>query len=816
MTSEAVVDVVASVPEKATKASKPKKAVTAKKAKSTASHPPFAQMISEAIVSLKERTGSSQHAITKFIEEKHKQLPDSFKRLVLSNLKKLVAAEKLVKVKGSFKLPSAKSASQKVSAPSKKPAAPKSKAAKPKSKAAATKPKAKAAAKPKAAVKAKVVAKPKAAAKPKPVKAGARSSTRKTPPKAAKPVAKTKKAVPVKKPKSVKKSPAKKAKKEDRVDNNTVYAQNYDLILNRLAEGMSLKGYSFGEMGDPPNRVFVFSQCMGDLNNKECSMCFNEIKDILSGCFPSSGGRIFYNGCFIRAENYNFFNHTVEPDDLRRCSDGLDLREEYTEIGRKQIGNLVRVTMENNGFGAVYKKAGEVSFFAVAMCWRTLNSSLCEECIQNAADSCVACLPAAEGRVLNSGCTVRYADYDFGNKPDVRRAKEILLTYATYVLVGLAVSVFVVMVGVYAGKAAYKRKIRRLKKLAKGRRLDIVASKKGSKFLEFNHSTLEKATEGFNDAHKLGEGGFGEVFKGTLADGREIAIKRLFATGKSQAEEICNEIDIISSAQHKNLVRFLGCCFTDSNSFLVYEFLVNKSLDQFIFDSERSKELDWKKRLQIIIGSAEGLEYLHKGCQMRIIHRDIKASNILLDSKWKPKIADFGLARFSSSTASYVPGVTIAGTFGYLAPEYLAQGRLTEKVDVYSFGVLVLEIVSGVRNNKLRSHDTFETLVAHVWKHYQSNTVSEIIEKSLAEEDFEEVERVVQVGLLCTQEVPSLRPNMAMVIQMLKQNDSELPTPTKPPFIDENLELSSSFDSCRWQPSCISDLCSPIERDSNI
>ncbi|KAM6549620.1 hypothetical protein CsatB_021296 [Cannabis sativa] len=526
--------------------------------------------------------------------------------------------------------------------------------------------------------------------------------------------------------------------REDRVDNNTVYAQNYDLILNRLAEGMSLKGYSFGEMGDPPNRVFVFSQCMGDLNNKECSMCFNEIKDILSGCFPSSGGRIFYNGCFIRAENYNFFNHTVEPDDLRRCSDGLDLREEYTEIGRKQIGNLVRVTMENNGFGAVYKKAGEVSFFAVAMCWRTLNSSLCEECIQNAADSCVACLPAAEGRVLNSGCTVRYADYDFGNKPDVRRAKEILLTYATYVLVGLAVSVFVVMVGVYAGKAAYKRKIRRLKKLAKGRRLDIVASKKGSKFLEFNHSTLEKATEGFNDAHKLGEGGFGEVFKGTLADGREIAIKRLFATGKSQAEEICNEIDIISSAQHKNLVRFLGCCFTDSNSFLVYEFLVNKSLDQFIFGD------------------------------------------------------------------------------GYLAPEYLAQGRLTEKVDVYSFGVLVLEIVSGVRNNKLRSHDTFETLVAHVWKHYQSNTVSEIIEKSLAEEDFEEVERVVQVGLLCTQEVPSLRPNMAMVIQMLKQNDSELPTPTKPPFIDENLELSSSFDSCRWQPSCISDLCSPIERDSNI
>ncbi|XP_062103432.1 cysteine-rich receptor-like protein kinase 46 [Humulus lupulus] len=648
--------------------------------------------------------------------------------------------------------------------------------------------------------------------------------------------------------------------RDDRVNNQTIYAQNYDIILERLAEGMSVRGYSFGEMGDPPNRVFVFSQCMGDLNTKECSMCFNEIKDILSGCFPSSGGRIFYNGCFIRAENYYFFNHTVEPDDLRvmnyfflyyiffiymhellmmmmmitcmelaghvhicifmqRCSDGLDLRKEYTDVGRKQIADLVKVTMENDGFGAVYKKSNEVSFYASATCWKTLNSTLCQECVQNAADSCAACLPSAEGRVLNSGCTVRYADYDFGNKPDVRRAKvfntaEILLTYATYVLVGLAVSVFVVMVGIYAGKAAYRRKIRRLKKKVKGRRLDIASSKKGLKFLEFNYLTLEKATEGFNDAHKLGQGGFGEVFKGTLGDGREIAIKRLFATGKSQTEEICNEIDIISSAQHKNLVRFLGCCFTESNSFLVYEFLVNKSLDQFIFDSERSKELDWKKRLQIMIGSAEGLEYLHKGCQMRIIHRDIKASNILLDSKWIPKIADFGLARFSSA-GSNVPGVAIAGTFGYLAPEYLAQGRLTEKVDVYSFGVLALEIISGVRNNKLRSNDSFETLVAHVWKHYQSNTVSEIIENSLANEDFGDIERIVQVGLLCTQEVPSLRPNMTMVIQMLKQNDFELPTPTKPPFIDENLELSSSFDSCRWQPSCIPDLCSPhIERET--
>ncbi|PON52468.1 Serine/threonine protein kinase [Parasponia andersonii] len=236
-------------------------------------------------------------------------------------------------------------------------------------------------------------------------------------------------------------------------------------------------------------------------------------------------------------------------------------------------------------------------------------------------------------------------------------------------------------------------------------------------------------------------------------------------------------------------------------------------------DSERKDELDWKKRLQIIIGAAEGLEYLHKGCQLRIIHRDIKASNILLDSKWKPKIADFGLARFSTTGKNAPDATIIAGTFGYLAPEYLAHGRLTEKVDVYSFGVLILEIVSGVRNNKLGSDQfSFETIVANVWKHFQENTVSEIVEASIIEtsldinKDFEEVQRVVQVGLLCTQEISSLRPNMTTVIQMLKQDDYELPQPTKPPFIDEHLELSSSFDSCRWQPFCISELCSSREK----
>ncbi|XWS40715.1 hypothetical protein CRYUN_Cryun17cG0019200 [Craigia yunnanensis] len=314
-------------------------------------------------------------------------------------------------------------------------------------------------------------------------------------------------------------------------------------------------------------------------------------------------------------------------------------------------------------------------------------------------------------------------------------------------------------------------------------------------FLQFKFSTLERATDCFNEAQKLGSGGYGEVFKGTLPDGREIAIKRLYVNGKSRREEIYNEMDVISRAQHKNLVRFLGGCFTRIENFLVYEYLANTSLDSILFDPEKKKELDWGKRHRIIIGTAEGLEYLHKDCEVRIIHRDIKASNILLDLKYRPKIADFGLARLCSreSDKNSLVNNSVAGTFGYMAPEYIAKGRLTEKVDVYSFGVLVLEIICGVKNTKIESENFLETLVTDAWKHFQSSTTSRIIDESLGPEDFEEIKREIQLGLLCTQAKPALRPSMTKVLQMLRHKDMELPIPTKPPFLDEFVDLSSSF-----------------------
>ncbi|RWR85196.1 cysteine-rich receptor-like protein kinase 2 [Cinnamomum micranthum f. kanehirae] len=317
--------------------------------------------------------------------------------------------------------------------------------------------------------------------------------------------------------------------------------------------------------------------------------------------------------------------------------------------------------------------------------------------------------------------------------------------------------------------------------------------------LNFKYSTLEKATGSFDIANKLGQGGFGTVYKGVLADGREVAVKRLFFNNRHRAADFYNEVNIISSVEHKNLVRLLGCSCSGPESLLVYEFLPNQSLDRFIFDPIRGKALNWEKRFEIIIGTVEGLVYLHEISQIRIIHRDIKASNILLDMKLRAKIADFGLARSFQEDKSHI-STAIAGTLGYMAPEYLAHGQLTEKADVYSFGVLLIEIVTGRQNNRSKICDYSDSLVIIAWKYFQRGAIGDLIDPNLMlqnSEDKENIEsailRVVHVGLLCVQESPLLRPAMSSVLRMLSKMEEELPTPTNPPFMDEKtMELNEA------------------------
>ncbi|XWS19574.1 hypothetical protein CRYUN_Cryun31cG0027300 [Craigia yunnanensis] len=216
----------------------------------------------------------------------------------------------------------------------------------------------------------------------------------------------------------------------------------------------------------------------------------------------------------------------------------------------------------------------------------------------------------------------------------------------------------------------------------------------------FSYNQLRTATDDFHSSNKIGRGGFGTVYKGVLKDGTEVAIKTLAAQSKQGVREFLTEINTISNVKHPNLVELIGCCVQGTNRILVYEYVENNSLDKVLLDQRSTNiKLDWSKRSAICMGIARGLAFLHEELVPHIVHRDIKSSNILLDKDFNPKIGDFGLAKLFPDDITHI-STRIAGTTGYLAPEYALGGQLTMKADVYSFGVLVLEIISGRSSSK--------------------------------------------------------------------------------------------------------------------
>ncbi|XP_020683325.1 putative serine/threonine-protein kinase [Dendrobium catenatum] len=302
----------------------------------------------------------------------------------------------------------------------------------------------------------------------------------------------------------------------------------------------------------------------------------------------------------------------------------------------------------------------------------------------------------------------------------------------------------------------------------------------------FSYNELRSATSNFCLSNKIGRGGFGSVYKGVLKNGTLIAIKVLSAQSKQGANEFLTEIDVITNVSHPNLVRLIGCCVQDTNRILVYEYVENKSLDHALLglNSEKYK-LNWDIRSAICIGIAKGLTYLHEGDGPQIVHRDIKASNILLDKNFLPKIGDFGLAKLFPDNVSHIV-TQVAGTTGYLAPEYAMHGQLTKKADIYSFGVLILEIVSGKSSSKPYWYENDKLLLEWTWELYEEGNLSELIDPVLGDYPQEEVLRYIKVALFCTQAAAGRRPSMPQVLQMLCKpvilNEKEL---TKPGLIQE-------------------------------
>ncbi|CAN1775114.1 G-type lectin S-receptor-like serine/threonine-protein kinase At4g27290 [Linum perenne] len=300
----------------------------------------------------------------------------------------------------------------------------------------------------------------------------------------------------------------------------------------------------------------------------------------------------------------------------------------------------------------------------------------------------------------------------------------------------------------------------------------------------FDLNTVAAATNNFSVSNKLGEGGFGPVYKGRLPEGQEIAVKRLSKSSSQGLDEFKNEVVLFTKLQHRNLVKLHGCCIYEDEKMLIYEYMPNKCLASFIFDKSRSNKLDWCMRNQIIDGIARGLLYLHQDSRLRIIHRDLKASNILLDNDMKPKISDFGLAKTFGADQTEAKTNRVVGTHGYMSPEYVVDGKYSMKSDIFSFGVLVLELVSGKRNRGFHhpSHDL--NLLGHAWTQWMKGSALEIIDECLMEPSnaSQAILRYIQVALLCVQQRPEDRPNISSVVLMLGSVDP-LPQPKQPGFL---------------------------------
>ncbi|XP_062189246.1 G-type lectin S-receptor-like serine/threonine-protein kinase B120 isoform X2 [Phragmites australis] len=325
---------------------------------------------------------------------------------------------------------------------------------------------------------------------------------------------------------------------------------------------------------------------------------------------------------------------------------------------------------------------------------------------------------------------------------------------------------------------------------------DEVEDGKSHELKVYSLDRIRAATCNFCDSNKLGAGGFGPVYMGKLPGGEEVAVKRLCRNSGQGLEEFKNEVLLIAKLQHRNLVRLLGCCIQGEEKILVYEYMPNKSLDAFLFNPEKQGLLDWKKRFDIIEGIARGLLYLHRDSRLRVVHRDLKASNILLDADMNPKISDFGMARMFGGDQNQFNTNRVVGTFGYMSPEYAMEGIFSVKSDIYSFGVLILEIITGKRAVSFHGQQDSLNIGGYAWRQWNEDKGEELIDPMIrASCLIRQVLRCIHIALLCVQDHADERPDIPTVILMLSSDSSRLPNPRPPTLMLRGRDVETSKSS---------------------
>ncbi|XP_021726236.1 putative receptor-like protein kinase At4g00960 [Chenopodium quinoa] len=598
------------------------------------------------------------------------------------------------------------------------------------------------------------------------------------------------------------------------------YLTNLKTTLNSMSSNTQITyGYYNFTAGQQPNKVEAMALCRADISVDDCRDCVSSSASSLLSVCPNSMKAFGYSdNCVIYYTNISLFHVLTDRPfwalrfDGRITADIPKFNSSLTTLmtslqNKASLGNSVLKFATGNT-----KVTANQSLYGLVQCSPDLNRLDCVKCVQNLTLSVftqyfITTSPlymAKGGRVVSASCNLRYELYPFyknvtyiATPPASNRNATTSIQGASssksHKIIAIVVPIVgsLVLILIIASFCIFVRRKKQIKFSGNfdKEEMDTLQS------LQFSTGAIKVATENFAVENVLGKGGSATVYKGKLTDGQEIAVKRIERHAVLGEEQFKNEILTLAKLHHGNLVRLLGFCLEEDEMLLIYEFVVNKSLDAFLFDPEHRASMHWDTRLDIINGVARGLLYLHEDSQQRIIHRDLKAANVLLDADFIPKIADFGLAKLFKADQSQAVASKVVGTHGYMPPEYLIQGQVSLKSDVFSFGVLVLEIVSGQKISSFQIGEKQESLLAYAWENWQEGKAWNLVDPALSPAFSAEILRCIHIGLLCVQNNMADRPTMSSVSLMLSSNTMTLEAPLQPAFFKQNRPMLLSEPS---------------------
>uniref|UniRef100_A0A0D9WZT6 non-specific serine/threonine protein kinase n=1 Tax=Leersia perrieri TaxID=77586 RepID=A0A0D9WZT6_9ORYZ len=619
---------------------------------------------------------------------------------------------------------------------------------------------------------------------------------------------------------------------------NSTYMSNLDSLAGSLIAGATKLNSATGAAGAGSDRVYGAVLCRGDSTGADCGdrlrAAFAGIVNVNvtgAGACERHKDVALYNELYqLRFSDEDFLSsfsnspEWVDVTNTNRVANAVLFEEVVGEL----LGALAeaaarrpeRYAADEARWAAAAER--ERTVYGLVQCTRDMPPERCRGCLDGVIAERQRKIAGGEmgGAIHGVRCSLRYeTDTQFFTTTGkfVRQKKGHAI-----VIIGAVYSLSIVCTRLFFCFLSIRRKQKRAKINSMEQTTDMDEVMKlwkmedaGSEFSLYDFSQIADATNNFSANNILGKGGFGPVYKGLFPDGRELAIKKLAAQSSQGLVEFKNEIQLVAKLQHKNLVRLFGCCIHEEQKILIYEYLPNKSLDHFIFGTfsslaignqtavvilrstnpTRRALLNWKTRRKIVEGIAQGLLYLHKHSRLRIIHRDLKASNILLDAELDPKISDFGMARIFPLDASQAKASRLVGTYGYMAPEYASEGLLSVKSDVFSFGVLLLEIMSGRRSAGFQQHGEFQNLLEYAWGMWKDGRWRDFIDQSFNDEYKPgEMMKCLVVALMCVQEKSVERPTMSDVVAMLSSDDIPLSEPKQPAYSHIRVDVSEDVN----------------------